>query len=44
VPVKRILEGEQVDAVVSRSSSANPESLEFFVELARRRSATPAPS
>jgi acetoacetyl-CoA synthetase len=37
VPVKRILAGEPAEKVVSRSSTANPESLEFFVELAHTR-------
>jgi acetoacetyl-CoA synthetase len=37
VPVKRILGGEPLEAVVSRSATANPQALEFFVELARSR-------
>ena len=34
VPVKRILMGESVDRAASRDSLANPESLDYFVELA----------
>ena len=36
VPVKRILMGAAPDAVASRDSLSNPDSLEFFVQLARR--------
>jgi acetoacetyl-CoA synthetase len=35
VPVKRILMGADPQKVVSRDSLANPEALDFFVELAR---------
>ena len=35
VPVKRILMGQAADGVVSRGSLANPESLDYFRELAR---------
>jgi acetoacetyl-CoA synthetase len=35
VPVKRILLGEPVERVVNPGSLANPEALDFFVELAR---------
>jgi acetoacetyl-CoA synthetase len=34
VPVKRILMGERPETTVSRDSLANPEALDFFVELA----------
>ena len=34
VPVKRILMGESVDRAASRDSLANPESLDYFVDLA----------
>jgi acetoacetyl-CoA synthetase len=34
VPVKRILSGTPVDEAASRESLANPESLDYFVELA----------
>jgi acetoacetyl-CoA synthetase len=34
VPVKRILMGADPDEVVSRDSLANPEALDYFVELA----------
>jgi acetoacetyl-CoA synthetase len=37
VPVKRLLMGTPVDAVASRDSLANPESLGYFEELAARR-------
>ena len=37
VPVKRILMGQQPEAVVSRDALANPEALDWFVELARKR-------
>jgi acetoacetyl-CoA synthetase len=36
VPVKRILTGTPPDAAASRDSLANPEALDYFVELARR--------
>jgi acetoacetyl-CoA synthetase len=36
VPVKRILAGEAPERVASRESLANPEALDWFVELARR--------
>ncbi|WP_432989951.1 acetoacetate--CoA ligase [Dactylosporangium sp. CA-233914] len=39
VPVRRILEGADPDTVTSRGTLANPEALESFVELARRRTA-----
>jgi acetoacetyl-CoA synthetase len=34
VPVKRILMGTDVDKAASRESLANPEALDYFVELA----------
>lgn len=34
VPVKRILMGEDPDKAASRDSLANPDSLDYFVELA----------
>ena len=34
VPVKRILMGDPVDRAASRDSLANPESLDYFVDLA----------
>ena len=34
MPVKRILMGESVDRAASRDSLANPESLDYFVDLA----------
>jgi acetoacetyl-CoA synthetase len=37
-PVKRILGGESPERVASRDSLANPDALDAFVELARRRS------
>ena len=37
VPVKRILTGTPVDAAASRESLANPEALDYFVELAAER-------
>ncbi len=36
VPVKRILMGTPIDKAASRDSLANPASLDYFVELARR--------
>ncbi len=36
VPVKRILMGEPPDKAASRDSLANPEALDYFVELAER--------
>jgi acetoacetyl-CoA synthetase len=36
VPVKRILMGQDPDKAVSRESLANPEALDYFVELAGR--------
>ena len=36
VPVKRILMGQPASKVVSRDALANPEALDFFVELAAR--------
>lgn len=36
VPVKRILMGEAPEKVVNRSVLANPEALDYFVELAER--------
>jgi acetoacetyl-CoA synthetase len=35
VPVKRILTGARASEVVSRDSLANPEALDYFVELAK---------
>jgi acetoacetyl-CoA synthetase len=35
VPVKRILTGTPPEQAASRESLANPEALDFFVELAR---------
>ena len=37
VPVKRILMGTPPEKAASRDSLANPEALDWFVELARRR-------
>jgi acetoacetyl-CoA synthetase len=37
VPVRRILCGEPADQVANRGAMANPESLDWFVELAGRR-------
>lgn len=34
VPVKRLLSGEPIEDVVNRGSMSNPDSIEFFVELA----------
>jgi acetoacetyl-CoA synthetase len=34
VPVKRILMGQDPDKAVSRESLANPEALDYFVEMA----------
>ena len=36
VPVKRILMGQPADTATSRESLANPEALDYFVELAER--------
>lgn len=36
VPVKRLLQGEPIERVVSLGSVANPEALRFFVDFARR--------
>ena len=36
VPVKRILLGESPDAVVTPSSLANPDSIQYFVDLSRK--------
>ena len=36
VPVKRILTGTPPDQAASRDSLANPESLDYFVDLAGR--------
>ena len=35
VPVKRIITGAAAAQVINRDAMANPESLEFFVELGR---------
>jgi acetoacetyl-CoA synthetase len=40
VPVKRILMGADPEQVASRDSLANPEALDYFVELASRAAAT----
>ena len=40
VPVKRILTGTPVDQAASRESLANPQALDYFVELAREESAS----
>ena len=37
VPVKRILSGVPVEKAVNPGSMSNPESLQFFVELASNR-------
>ena len=37
VPVKRLLNGVPMDEAISRDAMGNPESLNFFVELARER-------
>ena len=42
VPVRRILEGADPDAVTSRGTLANPEALEVFVELAEQRASAAA--
>ena len=42
VPVKRILTGTPADQAASRDSLANPESLDFFTELAGKLEASPA--
>jgi len=36
VPVKRILTGTPTEQAASRDSLANPESLDYFVDLAAR--------
>ena len=36
VPVKRILMGDSAETAVSRESLANPEALDYFVELGER--------
>ena len=41
VPVKRILSGTPVEAAVNPGSMSNPESLQFFVELAGLHGAAP---
>jgi acetoacetyl-CoA synthetase len=41
VPVKRILQGAALDAVASRDSLADPAALDWFADLAARRSADP---
>jgi acetoacetyl-CoA synthetase len=38
VPVQRILSGEPLEKVANPGAMANPSSLDFFVELARKRS------
>ena len=42
VPVKRILAGTPADQAASRDSLANPEALDYFVELSRRLAGQPA--
>jgi acetoacetyl-CoA synthetase len=37
IPVKKILMGTAPDSAASRESLANPESLEYFIELAGSR-------
>ncbi|MDP1692722.1 MAG: acetoacetate--CoA ligase [Burkholderiaceae bacterium] len=37
VPVKKLLLGQPADKVANRDAMANPDSLDWFVELARRR-------
>jgi len=37
VPLKRILGGADPDRIVSRASLANPQALDFFINLARRK-------
>ena len=39
IPVKKILMGTAPDSAASRESLANPESLEYFIELAGSREA-----
>jgi acetoacetyl-CoA synthetase len=41
IPVKKILMGTEPDRAASRDSLANPEALEYFVELAQRLSLAP---
>ncbi len=41
VPVQRILSGEPLDKVANPGAMANPKSLQFFVELARKRRPSP---
>ncbi len=36
MPVKRILKGQPADTDTSRESLANPEALDYFVELGGR--------
>jgi acetoacetyl-CoA synthetase len=43
VPIKRILLGEEATRVVNPGSLANPHSLDFFVEYARRAGAPDSP-
>jgi acetoacetyl-CoA synthetase len=42
VPVKRILMGTPVEQAVSRDSLANPEALDYFVEMANRSAQQPS--
>ena len=39
LPVKKLLLGQPVDKVVNKDAMANPASLDWFVQLARQRSA-----
>ncbi len=40
IPVKKILLGHAVEKAVNRASMANPESIDWFIDFAQRRTAT----
>ena len=42
-PVKRILMGHAPDQTTSRDSLANPQALDYFVDMAKRQASTEAP-
>jgi acetoacetyl-CoA synthetase len=41
LPIKKLLLGQPIEKVVNKDAMANPGCLDWYVDLARRRSATP---
>ena len=42
LPIKKLLLGQPLDKVVNRDAMANPDCLDWYIELARVRAANPA--